>query len=443
MGLKYPKQDREHLCPPELQLRSAAPAPVTHVIIDGSAIVRNRCAPDGDSSPAPSRLAGTFVKHEIEIYPDATHFVLAFDCRHKIPAIRSTMLADARYGKKLDAAPATMDPETHWFSEGKVWRLGDPRAPASAEQIEASGLEGLAATINQLLASATGKERFMTIVAHAIMMAFELSLAAGRVHCDACLTVVMPDGRGAVVIGKGTYTHVESRITEHGEADLVIVAYAKLFHEDPESRIMLRTIDTDVVVQLPLYLGSARRCRIHVYLANGWADKDLAAVKPKTAGAQKVRVVVDLGRLAASTSPERFMLVTLFGGDYVNGIFIRALALPKKALHAIIMSPAGGLEPFIEYDGAESVTIDWSAFGRVLATACKRPEAPRLLDIAACDLELQRIAYCMTYWRGIMSSVGGPPVDARPIIPAGATAATLLSGIGLPVMTYPERAGRC
>lgn len=197
----------------------------------------------------------------------------------------------------------------------------------------------------------------------------------------------------------------------------------------------LRTIDTDSLVQAALYVSPPPDACLDIHIANVSRTKggDITAGKapPKS---EKCREIIDIALLCAVHSPVSLALVLVYGGDYIKGLSIRGLGLPKAALFDLIRHNAKIDHTCISVSSSE-VVVHWPAFFRMIATACK-PPAGKQIDIASLNTEYQRLVYCLAYFAGVHADVGGPPVDGREIVPPGATRQSLLKGDGCVPMTY-------
>ena len=396
------------------------------VVVDASAAGMSSMAPvNRIAHLSMRRITTSFVRAQLEGYPTANKIVVCYDDPTKNPRIRSDELYLRRYGTRLPVAPSTMCEETHFFAEGKVWAHGDQRAPATAEDVESSTLDSLGATIEQLLASRAGKARLMALHATGVRIATADAIARGCFKANVEVTIVPPRGDECWELrGGGEETACTVRETRYGEADLLIVYYAREAVRAGQ-RVCLSTIDTDVLLQTTLYARPSPEDTLDVHIANVYL-KD-GEVVPKKRGGVRCREIVSIG--AAALSPATTALVLVYGCDYVRGLCIRGIGLPKQALFELIMARTAD---FVTLD---PVRIDFAAMFTCLARACREPNN-KPVDADALNGEMQRIAYCLAYWAGVRPEDGGPEVDGRRIVPVGATRASLLAGEGCPVLEY-------
>jgi hypothetical protein len=341
------------------------------------------------------------------------------------PSIRTGELYLRRYGPRLRSAPETMCEDTHYFSEGKVWEHGDPKAPATAEQVALSTVEKLAATIDQMLASGAGKTRLMALHAEGVRIAAAAAIARGCFQGGACVTIVPPRGDRCWELDAAGESD-SPRETQYGEADMLIVHYARAAVALGQ-RVCLCTIDTDALLQAALYVRPDAAATLDIHIANVYVGED-GTVGPKQPKYTRNREIVSIAACDALT-PTRMALILVYGGDYVGGLCIRGIGLPKQALFELISSCPD------ECVTLDPVQIDFAALFACMARACRAPNT-KPVDVAALNGEMQRLAYCLAYWAGARPDDGGPELDARQIVPLCATRASLLAGAGCPVYEY-------
>lgn len=400
------------------------------VIVDVSAVGRHLMAPFGSKKMNMTTIATNFVRLIMSAHPTAHSFVLCYDNVDFNPAIRSSMLHVNRYGPKLSEPPADMNPDTHVFLEGRVYSKHSAKLPASPDAIERATLTELHATIDAMLSSEAGKRKLLAIHAECVKRACETALVNGSLNPEATIIIVPPSGVRASVITAHTHAF-EHRLSEYGEADMLIMVYAERALALGK-KVLLRTIDTDAILQSALFTaGEAPGGVLDIHIANIYmSTANTVHSTSSKAGPKAVRCreLVDVCALKRELSIESQVLLLLYGGDYIKGLCIRGLGLPKKNLHDLIVR--GTDTPFVTVSKAR-VVIDWSAFFRALAPACKAPSNTKVsADGTALNQEMQRIAYCVAYFSGIAFESGGPPVDERPVLLPGFTVPNILGGRG-------------
>jgi hypothetical protein len=411
MGLKMPAAERRALLAVNTVFEpcSAPHAKVYDaVIVDASAQGRNMMAPLGEALAVSMASIGTaFFNAVFRGHPAARRLVVCYDNAGLLPAIREEILHVNRYGPRLDRAPA-MDAE-HVFLEGRVWAIADRRKPASPAEVEASTIDWLAASLDSMLASGAGKRKVMLLHCEAVKRAAELAFEAGTLHCETTVVLVPPVGDVHHVVTQGA-VRTEPRLTQYGEADMLIVAHAAVALAE-SAAVLIRTIDTDAVVQAYFFaMGQCRGRTLDLHIATVHRDAGGLISAKRKPGFSRHREIVDIAALVDRVSPASMALVLVYGGDYIAGVCIRGLGLPKKALAALIQS---GSDDWLAI-GARSLTIDWGRFFGCLATAAKAPKKP--LNAAVLNTEMQRFAYCIAYFCGFQADAGGPAVDPATIV---------------------------
>jgi hypothetical protein len=413
MGLSMPANFRRTMLSSVTRYERAKDAYETlydDVVIDVSAQGRNMMAPQGNRENTSMLCIGSmFVKATMLKHTATTKFVLCYDNPSLNPEIRSSVLYTSRYGPKYDAPPTTMNEATHVFADSTV--------------------DALAATLDQMLASSSGKKKLMMLHAEGVKHAVEAAFGTGELLVNATVVIVPPSGPTWVVTS--TASMVEDRRTQYGEADMLIAVWAR-DAIDKQRSVCIRTIDTDILLQAPMYTEAAPDAIIDIHIATVGLDASGQVCGSKSVKTVRSREIVDVAKMRVLLKPESLVLALVYGGDYVKGLCIRGIGLPKKALFELIMKNTSS---FFTSD-ASSVTIDWSAFFIALGGVCKAPKKPIIIDVCALNTEMQRLAYCLAYFKGASVRSGGPDVDSRPIIPDGSSCASLQRGEGLPTLTY-------
>lgn len=431
MGLKIPPEYRRDLVKAWYDSsKTACSKEYDAVIVDVSAMGRHLMAPFGSTNANISSMATSFVRTVLSCHPACTLFVLCYDNPSLTPAIRDSLLHENRYGVKLDAPPADMNTATHVFVEGRVYSKLSPKIPASPIQVETSTITMLQATIDQMLASETGKKKLFAMHAECIKRACETALATNVFHSDAVVKIVPPFGDTTWVLQADSHVF-EPRLTQYGEADMLIMAHAERALALGK-RVCLRTIDTDAILQGTLFTAQESSGGVlDLHIANVFLGNDGVTVShtASKAGpkATRCREIIDLFSVKTRLSFESQMLMLVFGGDYIKGVCIRSLGLPKRNLFNAIAN--GAPEPFIRVS-REHVTIQWDVFFKVVGKACKQPKPTAKLNVSELNLEMQRLAYCVVYFSGVASERGGPDVDTRTIVLPEANLRLLFAGRG-------------
>jgi hypothetical protein len=405
-----PADKRRALLAPDTSYEPASGPPAKQyyaVVVDASAQGRNMMAPIGDVAGVSMMAIGRqFFRSVFLQHRSAKQLVVCYDNAGLLPPIREQVLHLNRYGPRLERAPPAMDTKTHTFVDGRVWSLNDHRLPASAGEVEASTIEWLATTLDKLLASSAGKKRVMMLHCEAVKRVVEVALEDGTLHPDTQVTFVPPVGALHHIVVKGEH-RTEARHTQYGEADMLIMAHAAL--HIATGPVLVRTIDTDALAQAYFYMLNVRGTMdVHIATVNRSAAGEISHKKNK--GFSRQREIVDIASLISRVSPATMALVLVYGGDYIKGMCIRGLGLPKAALFDMIQR--GADDWLVVAD--DSVTIDWGVFFGGLARVCKTPK--KALDTAGLNVEMQRLAYCIVYFCGLQGTAGGPPVDERDII---------------------------
>ena len=195
--------------------------------------------------------------------------------------------------------------------------------------------------------------------------------------------------------------------------------------------VYLRTIDTDAILQSSMFTsGEVPGGTLDLHVANVYQTADgsqvFSTVAKAGSKAVRCREIVDVCMLKARLSVESRMLILLYGCDYIKGMCIRGLGLPKKQLHSLIVR--GPPKQFVMIS-RDKVVIDWSAFFAVVGTACKPPKPTASVNTDELNTEMQRLAYCMAYFAGVALEAGGPAVDTREVVQSRSLP-TLLRGTG-------------
>ena len=197
------------------------------IILDANAQGRNLMAPQGNQPNfSMLKIGESFVRSTLLSHTSATHFIICYDNVALNPPIRSSVLHESRYGPKLAAPPATMNPATHTFVENRVWSRFDPKSPATPEQIEQTTLSSSPTTLDKMMASEKGKLKIMRLHAESVKRALEAKLVNGALAPSTTVTMVPPTGPESWIITASTHTY-SPRLTNYGEADMLIVAYAR------------------------------------------------------------------------------------------------------------------------------------------------------------------------------------------------------------------------
>lgn len=228
MGIKIPAEMRRRWITAATSYETSATPPMKQydtVIVDANATGRNLFAPCANQAGfSMLRIGEAFVKSVILLHKHTTKIIICYDNPEFLPPIRAAVLHTSRYGKTLDTAPDGMDPTTHLFAEGRVWRHAD--APATPDEVESCSLVSSNTTINKMLSSREGKPRLMRLHAESVKRALETSLANGAISRGATVVIVPPTGENAWVVTEGSHA-CEPRRTMYGEADMLIMAYAE------------------------------------------------------------------------------------------------------------------------------------------------------------------------------------------------------------------------
>lgn len=386
------------------------------VVVDVSATGRHLLAPFGGCKVNMMNVGRTFVKTVMSQHTKASLFVLCYDNPQLSPAIRSSVLHLNRYGPKLDQPPESMNEQTHVFVEGRVYPKHSSKIPAQQEQVDQSTLTELQATVDQMFSSENGKKKLMALHAEAVKRSCETALATGDLPVDATVLIVPPSGDCCSVLTVKSHAY-EPRLSQYGEADMLIMVYAERSLALGKT-VYLRTIDTDAILQSAMFTyGEKPGGTLDLHVANVYqsASGDDVFSTAKKAGPKAVRCreIVDISAFKANVSIDSQCLMLLYGCDYIRGMCIRGLGLPKKNLYNLILK--GPSESFVTV-ARDRVIIDWAKFFVIVAAACKTPKPTASVNLADLNVEMQRLAYCITYFSGIALEKGGPIVDTRPIV---------------------------